>query len=80
MDFRHVVFPEPRTDLYHFRQQRVAKTLNEIQAALGREKRDLEREAEGCEPIEGVGVEVVNAQANVSQMADEPSNSSMAVG
>jgi hypothetical protein len=77
MDFRHVVFPELSADLYRSRQQRVAQTLDQIQSALGKERRDLQREAEGCEPIEGVGVDVARMDPAIQANLSEQANSSI---
>ena len=57
-DYSHVVFPELNSDLYRSRQERVAETLDAIQSAIAREKRDLRREANGEAPVEGVGTQV----------------------
>lgn len=57
-DYSYIVFPELNCDLYRSRQERVAETLDAIQAAISREKRDLRREARGEAPVEGVGTEV----------------------
>jgi hypothetical protein len=62
MDFSHVVFPDvPLVDRSVQRRHEVARKLDAIEAALEREKRDLQREAHGCAPQEGVGVAVAVA-------------------
>lgn len=57
-DYSHIVFPELNSDLYRSRQERVAETLDAIQSAIEKEKRDLRREAKGEPPVEGVGTQV----------------------
>lgn len=57
-DYSHIVFPELNCDLYRSRQERVAETLDAIQSAIAREKRDLQREANGQSPVEGVGTQI----------------------
>jgi len=57
-DYSHIVFPELNCDLYRSRQERVAETLDAIQSAIAKEKRDLRREAKGEAPLEGVGTEI----------------------
>src|SRR2546423_12342789 len=79
MDFRHIVFPELSTDLYRSRQKRIAKTLEAVETALGKEKRDLQREAAGGEPIEGVGVDVARIDPAIAANLNEQPDPSVAV-
>jgi hypothetical protein len=68
-NYDHVVFPNVSTTLYRGRHERVLRTLNQIESALGKEKRDLKREAAGLDPVEGVGTQVV-AAASQEQVPD----------
>jgi hypothetical protein len=69
-NYDHVVFPNVSTTLYRGRHERVLRTLNQIEAALGKEKRDLKREAAGQDPVEGVGTEVIAAAEAQAQVSD----------